>query len=91
MSLSLSLLALGPALALAQYTATYTPTNEPNITQTGQTGYNDCGTASSPTSMCQNLYINSVDDFCLWGPPSATSPLGDGTPKIGNVEEIVVA
>ncbi len=34
--------------------------------------------------------MNAVDDFCLWGPPATTSNEGDGTSKIGNVEQIVV-
>ncbi|EIW73383.1 hypothetical protein TREMEDRAFT_37309 [Tremella mesenterica DSM 1558] len=76
---------------LAQYTATYYPGSEPDETQEGQYGTNQCGTTASQTSKCQNAFINSADDFCLWGPPDSTSPLGDGTNKIGNVEEIVVS
>ncbi|KAG8988127.1 hypothetical protein FRB94_001834 [Tulasnella sp. JGI-2019a] len=66
------------------YTATYTPgVNLPKTSENGQSGTNQCGTGSNSTSMCQNLYINSVQDFCLWGPPS---PAG-----IANDERIVVA
>ncbi|KAK0440218.1 uncharacterized protein EV420DRAFT_1279267 [Desarmillaria tabescens] len=50
----------------AQYTATYLPDTAPD--KTGQ-GTNKCGTTSSQDSMCQNIYINAADDFCLWAPP----------------------
>ena len=88
----LALLAL-PILALpisAQYTATYSPSSLPDTSQQGQSGTNACGTTSSDDSTCQNLYMNSVDDFCVWGPPGKTSDEGDGTSKIGNVEQVVV-
>ena len=42
--------------ATAQYTATYLPSNAPNQTEEGQSGYNQCGTDSSQTSQCQNAY-----------------------------------
>ncbi|MBW0464756.1 hypothetical protein O181_004471 [Austropuccinia psidii MF-1] len=46
-------------------------TNPPYQTRPGkQAGYNRCGTLASPTSNCQNVYINSPNDFCLWGPPT---------------------
>lgn len=77
-------------LVLGQYTATYTVGSLPDSSEEGQSGTNQCGTTSSQTSMCQNAFMNSVDDFCLWGPPSTTSNEGDGTSKIGNVEQIVV-
>jgi hypothetical protein len=79
------------ALASAQYTATYDPLNLPSTSQQDQSGTNACGTTASQTSNCQNLYVNSVEDFCLWGPPATTSDEGDGTSKIGNVEQIVVS
>jgi hypothetical protein len=85
--LALPILALG---ASAQYTATYDPHNLPPSSEDGQYGTNACGTTSSQSSKCQNAYINSVNDFCLWGPPETTSNEGDGTSKIGNVEQIVV-
>jgi hypothetical protein len=35
-----------------------------------QTGYNQCNsTTQGPGSMCQTLIANSIEDFCLWGPP----------------------
>lgn len=46
-------------------------TSEPN-----QSGNNACGTTSSQTSMCQTLWINEADDFCLWAPPK-TGTIGD--------------
>ena len=87
-----ALFSLLPLLALVngQYTATYDANNLPQSSEQGQYGTNACGTASSQTSNCQNAYINSVNDFCLWGPPETTSNEGDGTSKIGNVEQIVV-
>ncbi|OWZ54924.1 hypothetical protein C368_03154 [Cryptococcus neoformans 125.91] len=79
------------APALSQYTATYSPSSLPESTEQGQYGTNACGTSSSQDSKCQNVYVNAVDDFCLWGPPETTSNEGDGTSKIGNVEQIVVS
>ena len=80
-------------LASAQYTATYLPGNTPDKSEApGQIGTNQCGTSSSDDSLCQNVYINSVDDFCLWGPPyEGSRGVGDGSNKIGNIEQIVVA
>ena len=45
------------------YSATYSPDNLPDQTQTGQTGTNKCGTGSNQTSTCQNLYSSSSDWF----------------------------
>lgn len=43
-----------------------------------QTGYNLCNsTTEGPTSLCQTAIINSIDDFCLWGPPEPNSTIGD--------------
>ncbi|KAI0760536.1 hypothetical protein C8Q74DRAFT_1208082 [Fomes fomentarius] len=66
--------------ALAQtYSATYLPSNAPKQSEEGQTGTNQCGSGQNQTSMCQNLYINSLDDFCLFAPPEpgAASTIGD--------------
>ena len=83
-------------------TATYDPNNLPPTTEQGQTGTNQCGTGSNQTSQCQNIYVNSLQDFCLWGSvrcshacfvlngPNWYSP-PDPNSVIGNVEEIVVA
>ncbi|KAF9051449.1 hypothetical protein BJ165DRAFT_1448837 [Panaeolus papilionaceus] len=70
----------------AQYSATYLPSNVPDTTEDGQTGTNRCGTALNQTSDCQNAYINSVSDFCLWAPPEP----GPNS-VIGNTERIEVA
>ncbi|ORY30800.1 hypothetical protein BCR39DRAFT_528410 [Naematelia encephala] len=79
------------AIASAQYTATYYVGSLPGSSEEGQSGTNACGTSSSQSSECQNVYVNSVSDFCLWGPPATTSDEGDGTSKIGNVEQVVVS
>jgi len=42
----------------------------PSTSENGQTGTNNCGTTSSQNSNCQTVWINDVDDFCLWAPPS---------------------
>ncbi|ELU44250.1 carbohydrate-binding module family 13 protein [Rhizoctonia solani AG-1 IA] len=69
----------------AQYTATYLPNNVPAHTEEGQIGTNQLLTKKHAYS--QNLYINSVEDFCLWAPPYS-----DGkNSSIGEVEEIVVS
>ncbi|KAJ8072142.1 hypothetical protein PM082_015700 [Marasmius tenuissimus] len=55
----------------------------PQTSQNGQSGVNKCTGANTPTSMCQTAWINSADDFCLWGPQK--------TDTIGNSERDVVA
>ncbi|GAA98545.1 hypothetical protein E5Q_05232 [Mixia osmundae IAM 14324] len=43
-----------------------------------QTGYNLCNsTTEGPSSMCQTAFMTSVDDFCLWGPPTPNSLVAD--------------
>ncbi|KAL8283626.1 hypothetical protein RQP46_005421 [Phenoliferia psychrophenolica] len=44
-----------------------------------QTGYNQCNsTTGGPTSECQTLILNSIEDFCLWGNAGTTlSTIGD--------------
>ncbi|KAK0452202.1 uncharacterized protein EV420DRAFT_1559447 [Desarmillaria tabescens] len=54
----------------AQCTATYLPDTAPDKTEQGQTGTNKWETTSSQGSMCKNVHINAVDDFCLWAPPT---------------------
>jgi len=80
-----SLLFLSKGIS-AQYTATYLPSNVPPTTEEGQAGTNQCGIALNQTSECQNAYINSVTDFCLFAPPE---PGPDSV--IGNTERIEVA
>ncbi|KAI0676230.1 hypothetical protein C8Q78DRAFT_961321 [Trametes maxima] len=73
--------------ALAQtYSATYLPSNAPKTTEQGQSGTNQCGDGHDQNSMCQNAYLNSLDDFCLFAPPQ---PGPDSV--IGNTERIEVA
>ncbi|KZS87072.1 carbohydrate-binding module family 13 protein [Sistotremastrum niveocremeum HHB9708] len=48
----------------------------PSKSENGQTGTNACGTSSSQSSQCQTAWINGVDDFCLWAPPSVGT-IGD--------------
>jgi len=48
----------------------------PQTSENGQSGTNACGTTSSQTSKCQTAWINDVDDFCLWAPPSVGT-IGD--------------
>ncbi|CAE6456622.1 unnamed protein product [Rhizoctonia solani] len=67
-----------------QYTATYDPANLPDKTEADQSGTNKCGTENSQDSMCQNVYVNSASDFCVWGPPK---PNG----VIGEIEQIVIS
>jgi len=43
-----------------------------------QFGYNRCNsTTENQQSLCQTAIINSIDDFCLWAPPTANSTIGD--------------
>jgi len=43
-----------------------------------QVGYNRCNsTTEGPTSLCQTAIINSLDDFCLWAPPSPGRTVGE--------------
>ncbi|KAF8071512.1 carbohydrate-binding module family 13 protein [Lyophyllum atratum] len=55
----------------------YNVNDLPQTSQDGQYGTNSCGTTSSQTSNCQNAYLNSAEDFCLWGPPNPDSTIGD--------------
>ncbi|KAF8593820.1 hypothetical protein BDV93DRAFT_610938 [Ceratobasidium sp. AG-I] len=75
------------AVTRAQYTATYLPSNVPAHTEEGQIGTNQCGTANSQDSLCQNLYINSVTDFCLWAPPYSNGK----NSSVGETEQIEVS
>ncbi|KAJ6567382.1 hypothetical protein DFH09DRAFT_1471582 [Mycena vulgaris] len=72
--------------ATPTYSATYLPSNAPPTTEEGQTGTNQCGTGLNQTSSCQNAYMNGLDDWCLWAPPT---PGPQST--IGNTERIEVA
>jgi len=48
----------------------YMYNNLPNQSEIGQAGTNNCGNTSSQTSMCQTMWMNDANDFCLWAPPS---------------------
>ncbi|KAL0953103.1 hypothetical protein HGRIS_004374 [Hohenbuehelia grisea] len=49
-----------------------------NLVRGIQTGYNICNsTTESQDSLCQTGFVNSVDDFCLWGAPKPNSIVGD--------------
>jgi len=42
-----------------------------------QQGYNICNsTTAGPNSLCQTAFINSIDDFCLWGPQQPNQQIG---------------
>lgn len=49
---------------------------QPDQSQVGQTGTNNCRGGSGPDSNCQTLVLNSLEDFCLWGPPTVQT-VGD--------------
>ncbi|GAA5901960.1 hypothetical protein JCM8208_006649 [Rhodotorula glutinis] len=81
----LSLLAALPALIpVAAAYSNHNLGNLPHTSESGQTGYNDCGSTDSQSSMCQTAHVNSVTDFCLWAPPTPGGTVGD-------TEEIEVA
>lgn len=78
----LPFLALSPLSINAQVTATF-----PNgVTNPSAPSFYPVGSAVNQTSMARLLTLNSVDDFCLFGPPE---PGPDSL--IGNVEPVVVA
>lgn len=67
--------ALLTLLALGAVKADYDPAHLPAKTDSahGQSGYNDCVSrygASSSTAKCQNIFLNSIKDFCLFAPPT---------------------
>ncbi|KAJ6462906.1 hypothetical protein C8R45DRAFT_1026458 [Mycena sanguinolenta] len=43
-----------------------------------QTGYNICNaTTETQASMCQTMFVNHMDDFCLWAPPAPNTTISD--------------
>ncbi|KAJ7163821.1 hypothetical protein C8R43DRAFT_254231 [Mycena crocata] len=78
--------ALSARAATPTYSATYLPSNIPETTEEGQTGTNRCGTGLNQTSNCQNAYMNSLEDWCLWAPPTP-GPQS----SVGETERIEVA
>ncbi|PWN18630.1 hypothetical protein BCV69DRAFT_301111 [Microstroma glucosiphilum] len=63
---------------------TYQVSSLPNHSESGQVGTNKCTKygASSQSSMCQNVFINSIHDFCLWAPSSGSKTIGDEEAKV---------
>lgn len=61
----------------AGHITAYNPEDAPYQTQPGQSGYNQCGTGYNQSSECQNAYVNTIQDFCLWAPPYTGSTVGD--------------
>ncbi|GJE85190.1 hypothetical protein PsYK624_012680 [Phanerochaete sordida] len=76
--LTFALLSL-PFVRAQTYSATYAPSSLPDQTEEGQSGTNKCGTSNHQDSMCQNVYMNGVDDFCFYAPPQpgANATIGD--------------
>jgi len=72
MFLYLSLLALPLCTA---YTVV-NPNKLPHQSEKGQYGYNDCGTKDSPSAKCQTSWVTSIEDFCLFAPPTKAT-IGD--------------
>ncbi|KAF7340664.1 hypothetical protein MSAN_02138400 [Mycena sanguinolenta] len=43
-----------------------------------QTGYNICNsTTETQDSMCQTMFVNHMDDFCLWAPGTPNTTIAD--------------
>jgi len=43
-----------------------------------QYGYNNCSAATTgPESLCQTAFVNSLEDFCVWGLPEPGETVGD--------------
>ncbi|KAM0752235.1 hypothetical protein T439DRAFT_324302 [Meredithblackwellia eburnea MCA 4105] len=84
-ALSLSLANLASAQTTTPLAAKrFTYPNIPYMVDTNdgprgiQTGFNLCNsTTTGQTSRCQTAWVNSISDFCLWGPPDANSTIGE--------------
>lgn len=75
------------AFGQQSYARRFSPNNLPHTWEQDQTGYNDCNlrsNAANQTSLCQTAWVNSVEDFCIWGPPNPNS-------IVGNEERVMVA
>ena len=75
-------LALGSSVAAAAKDpskARFTIDNLPDKWQDEQIGTNRCGQwgESNQSSMCQNVFVNSLTDFCLWAPPEPGHTIGE--------------
>jgi len=43
-----------------------------------QTGYNRCNSSTeNQESLCQTMFVNHIDDFCLWAPGPVNSTIAD--------------
>lgn len=43
-----------------------------------QTGYNQCNsTTENQQSLCQTMFVNHIDDFCLWAPNPVAALIAD--------------
>ncbi|KAI3482266.1 hypothetical protein L1887_55099 [Cichorium endivia] len=78
-----SLIALAAAAVLvssasAQNKPDFNVNNLPDKWEANQSGSNQCKKwgASSGSSLCQNVFINNANDFCLWGPMNPNSQIG---------------
>lgn len=56
----------------------YQADTETGLVRGLQYGYNMCNsTTEGPESKCQTAFVNSLEDFCLWGPPEPNSVVGN--------------
>ncbi|KAJ9111669.1 hypothetical protein QFC19_001028 [Naganishia cerealis] len=78
--------ALVPAAVMAQNTAGIVATNPNGVTNPAAPSLAEVGSIVNQTSYSRLLTLNSVEDFCIFGPPES----GPNS-LIGNVEPIVVA
>ena len=64
--------------ACAQNKPNFNINSLPDKWEANQAGTNRCTKygASSQNSLCQNVFINNANDFCLWGPINPNSQVG---------------
>ncbi|CDS01656.1 uncharacterized protein SPSC_06558 [Sporisorium scitamineum] len=77
--LTVTLVAAALALpAAAQNKPNFNVNSLPDKWEANQAGSNQCTKwgASSSSSLCQNVFINNANDFCLWGPINPNSQIG---------------
>ncbi|KAJ7188860.1 hypothetical protein C8R46DRAFT_1055989 [Mycena filopes] len=57
-----------------------TDTDDPRGTQTG---YNQCNsTTENQQSLCQTMFVNHIDDFCLWAPNPVNATIADAEGEV---------
>lgn len=63
---------------------TFSIDNLPDTWEDGQVGSNQCGQwgDSDENSLCQNVFVNSAHDFCLWAPRKGQKEVGDQEEKM---------